>query len=129
MLGNTWEHVYPRFVPGYTKCSPACRTSPASGTFYTAMRGNILCTQVQNAGTRVPGKRNVHNNMGTNHGVTCVYASQRGRGGEGNRAHPLLELEEESPLLLLLLLSLSSPSFSSFFTTFFLSSGLAATTQ
>ena len=33
------------------------------------MCGNILCTRVQNAGTRVPGERNVGNNMGTNHGV------------------------------------------------------------
>ena len=78
-LGNTWKHMYPRFVPGYTKCSPACRTSPASGTFCTAMRGNILCTRVQNAGTRVPGKRNVGNNMGTNHGVG-VHVFLWGRG-------------------------------------------------
>ena len=44
-----------------------------------AMRGNILCTRVQNAGTRVPGKRNVGNNMGTNHGVG-VHVFLWGRG-------------------------------------------------
>ena len=46
--------MYPRLVPGYTKCSHTlqCRTFQTPGTFCT--RGNILCTRVQNAGMNVP---------------------------------------------------------------------------
>ena len=81
-LGNVGEHMgtcVPAFCTRVHKMFPSVQNVPGVWNVLHRNAGNILRTRVQNAGTRVPGKRNVGNNTGTNHGVG-VHVFLWGRG-------------------------------------------------